>query len=115
MVCAAATASADIYTYDFMSNGLAYKINNDGSNTVSVTYEQRCKHLGWDDELGADAYSPSYPNLAGAVSIPGTVQNNNKMYRVTRIEQEAFWGCTAITSVSIPASVTTVEPNPFQY
>ena len=116
LLCAAATASAGtIYTYDFMSGGLAYKINNDGSNTVSVTFEQRSKYLGWDDELGADAYSPAYQNLVGAVSIPGTVQYSNKMYRVTRIEQEAFWGCTAITSVSIPASVTTVETNPFQY
>ena len=116
MLCAAATASAGtIYTYDFMSGGLAYKINDDGSNTVSVTYEQRSKYQGWDNDLEMEVYSPAYQNLVGAVSIPSTVQYNNKMYRVTRIEQEAFWACTGITSISIPASVTTVEVNPFQY
>ena len=114
MACAA-TASAAIYTYDFMSGGLAYKINEDGNNTVSVTHQQRSHYVGWSDELNMELCSPSYATLSGAVSIPSTVQYNNKMYRVTRIEQEAFWFCLNLTSISIPASVTTIEKNPFRY
>ncbi len=115
MLCASVAASADIYTYDFKSGDLAYKINTDGNNTVSVTFEQRSHYVTWSEEYGFNIYTPAYENLPEAVSIPSTVEYNGVTYTVTRIEQEAFWGCAGITSVSIPASVTTIEINPFQY
>ena len=113
MLCASVAASA--YTYDFMSGDLAYKINTDGNNTVSVTFEQRSQYLTWSEEYGANTYTPAYENLPEAVTIPSSVQYGGKMYRVTRIEQEAFWGCMGLKSISIPASVTAVEKNPFMY
>ena len=113
VLCAALTAGA--YTYDFMAGDLAYKINTDGSNTVSVTFEQRSQYQGWSSEYELNMYTPSYQNLPESVTIPSVVQYNGKMYRVTRIEQEAFWGCMGLKSISIPASVTAVEMNPFMY
>ena len=113
MLCASVAASA--YTYDFKSGDLAYKINTDGTNTVSVTFEQRSQYLTWSDEYGANTYTPAYENLPEALSIPSTVEYNGVTYTVTRIEQEAFWGCLGLKSISIPASVTAVEMNPFMY
>ena len=44
----------------------------------------------------------------GAVSIPETVSYNGKTYTVTSIGNEAFWGCSELTSVNIPGSVTNI-------
>lgn len=110
MLATVATASA----YDFMVGGLAYNINSDGT-TVRVTYEQRITSLGWDEETQMELYTPSYTNLSGAVTIPSTVTYNGTTYSVVDIEQEAFWACVNVTSISIPATVTSIERNPWNY
>lgn len=107
---AVATASA----YDFISGGLAYNINDDGTS-VRVTYIQRPIYLGWDEVTELDMIQPTYPNLSGAVTIPPTVMNNGTNYTVTGIENEAFHACLGLTSITIPASVTSIERNPFMY
>ena len=80
-----ATASA----YDFISGGLAYNINDDGTS-VRVTYIQQPNYIGWDEETGLNIYQPSNPNLSDAVTIPASVFNNGVNYTVTDIEQEAL-------------------------
>ena len=46
------------------------------------------------------------PNPTGCIEIPASLGGA----RVTCIELNAFWGCTNLTSVSIPASVTQIKP-----
>ncbi len=72
--------------YDFMVNGICYKIT--GTNTVEV-----CEN------------SASY---CGNVYIPSTVTYGGKTYQVTGIGTYAFYDCDGLTGVTIPNSVTTI-------
>ncbi|MBR4269732.1 MAG: leucine-rich repeat domain-containing protein [Prevotella sp.] len=68
-----------------------YNYNSDGSS-VSVTFQ--------------GTSSTSYPNeYSGEIVIPETVTYSGKTYSVTSIES-AFYGCSGLTSVTIPNSVT---------
>ena len=53
-------------------------------------------------------------NYSGDVKIPATVQKprSSKSYSVTGIGEEAFW-CSNLTSIEIPASVTTIDKEAF--
>ena len=76
--------------YDFESDGIYYLVT--GSNTVDVTYK----------DLNYNSYS-------GTVAIPATVTNNGVTYNVTGIGNSAFRGCTGLTAVSMPSSVTSID------
>ena len=99
-------AHADYFYYDnyytkenstFCVNGIYYFINDDGyATTVSVT--------------SGDEYNYKY---SGRVEIPSSVTYNGKNYQVTRIGMDAFRGCSGLTSVSIPNSVTVIADNAF--
>ena len=79
-----ATASA----YDFEVDGIYYNING---NEATVT------HKNW-----------SFGAYSGSVVIPITVTYNGTTYRVTAIDVYAFSGCTGLTSIDIPNSVTEI-------
>ena len=55
-------------------------------------------------------YSNEY---SGNVVIPESVTYNGKNYPVTSIGNDAFGGCSNLTSVTIPNSVTTIGSNAF--
>ena len=82
----------DIVSYDIEKNGIYYLITSEENKTVEVTYKDN-----------------SYNSYSGSITIPSTVQHNNKTYRVTTIDNYAFYGCSGLTSVTIPSSVTTIE------
>ena len=50
-----------------------------------------------------------HPNkYAGSVVIPQSVNYEGAEYSVTTIGENAFYGCTGLTSVTIPNSVTSI-------
>jgi hypothetical protein len=53
-----------------------------------------------------------YP-YSGDVTIPASVFHNGVVYPVTTIGAAAFRGCSALTSVTIPASVTSIGDQAF--
>lgn len=80
------------YSHDFECNGIYYRIVDDISDIVKVTY----KGKDWE------SYDHEY---SGTVVIPDSLTYRNRTYRVTEIDDYAFSGCNKMTSVSIPASV----------
>ena len=93
LLALALMAALPASAYDFMVDGLCYDRNSDGTS-VNVTYEN-----------GDD---PRYTSLSGAITIPETVTYSGTTYSVTSIGDCAFYGCSGLTSVTIPNSVTTI-------
>ena len=87
--------------YDFMVDGLCYNKNGDGTS-VTLTYEG----------TGAEGYG--YSNLNGDLVIPPSVTYDGTTYSVTTIGGRAFYGCSGLTSVTIPNSVTTIGSSAFE-
>ncbi|MDR1895195.1 MAG: leucine-rich repeat domain-containing protein [Prevotellaceae bacterium] len=50
----------------------------------------------------------------GSVVIPGTMYADDIPYTVTAIGNRAFWGCHSLTSVTVPAGVTTIRYDAFK-
>ena len=87
--------------YDFKVDGLCYNITNDTLTpyNVEVTYESENVRNGM----------VAYSNLPSSVIIPKSVIYNENSYNVTSIGGGAFYGCTGLTSVTIPNSVTSIR------
>ncbi|MDE7166283.1 MAG: leucine-rich repeat domain-containing protein, partial [Bacteroidaceae bacterium] len=78
---------------DFTVDGISYNITSAEEHTVAVT-------------SGTIRY-------VGSVVIPKSVAYGNVTYSVTTIGSEAFWGCSGLTSITIPNSVTTIGEGAF--
>ena len=88
VLCSLATLAAD-----FTVDGLSYNITSTSKLTVEVTF--------------------SDPQYSGDVVIPEKVENGGNTYSVTSIGYNAFFGCSGLTSVTIPNSVTSIGREAF--
>lgn len=93
LLALAAVITLAANAYDFIENDIAYNINSDGL-TVEVT-------------SGDSGYT-------GAITIPESVTHSSQTYQVTAIGSSAFYGCTGLTSMTIPNSVITIGNYAFQ-
>jgi hypothetical protein len=81
------------YAYDFESNGIYYNIISKDDKVIEVTYLEK-----WEE-------TPSY---IGVLTIPETVTYSDTEYTVNAIDKFAFYGCSSLTSIDLPASVTMI-------
>jgi len=86
-------------------NGIYYVFDS-SQMTATVTCEWVDYYRGQVDEYKKADYS-------GDIEIPSEVIYNEESYKVTAVGDVAFAGCTGVTSVSIPNSVTSVGANAF--
>ena len=80
-----------VWAQRFSVNGIAYNVTSTEKLTVEVTGAE----LNWD------------------IVIPAAVQYNGKTYSVKSIGGWAFFGCSELTSVTIPNSVTAIGTGAF--
>ena len=85
--------------YDFKVDGIYYYIISEDDLTVAVTYEK------YDNYYRSDC--------SGAICIPDTVAYRRKVYSVTKIADNAFNGCSGLTSVVIGNNVTNIDKYAF--
>ena len=86
--------------HDFEVDGIYYNITSSSDLTAEVTYRGS----------SSKDYSNEY---SGSVVIPESVTYNSKTYCVTSIGHFAFNGCSRLTSLTIPNSVTSIGMSAF--
>ena len=86
-------AMAYDFSYTHQGKTLYYKILTGGTNAVAVTYY---------------SMETSNNHVSGDVVIPSSVEYANVTYSVTSIGDSAFYGCSGLTSVTIPNGVTSI-------
>lgn len=80
--------------YDFVEDGVYYKITAEGKVAVC------CK-------------TTAYNSYSGQVDIPATVTHEGVNYMVTAIMENAFRGCDGLTGITIGAYVTSIGNRAF--
>ena len=99
MLIAVLLTGSHAFAYDFEVEGIYYNITDETNKTVEVTFKE--------------AYSNEY---TGTVVIPTSVERTDgTVYTVISIGSGAFYGCTGLTSIVIPNSVTTIGDEAFSY
>ena len=87
------------HAHDFEVNGIYYNYIDKDAKTVEVT-------------------QGSYPGIGpigygNDIIIPSNVTYDGITYSVTAIGEDAFSGCTALTSIAIPNSIVSIGENAF--
>lgn len=88
------SAGSNAMASDLEANGIAYDIISDSEAEVT--------------RLDGDSKYHDY------VEIPESVRINGKIYSVTRIGDDAFLSCDALTSVVMPETITEIGENAFR-
>ena len=85
-------------------SAFSFDIEVQNADGVTIYYN----YMNNGTELAVTYRGSSYNSYSGNVVIPASVTYSGKTYPVTSIGESAFDGCSALTSVTIPNSVTSI-------
>ena len=90
------------FAYDYFVNGIYYR---------KVTHQDPSGGCG---ETTLIVVNNDYPNTySGDIVVPATETVNGATYRVTYIGSEAFYGCSNLTSVTLPVNIVNIGYHAF--
>ena len=98
--------SCSAYAEYFLVDGLYYTLQADG--TAKLVSENEVLNDG--ESSIPIGFSNGY---RGDVVVPSSVEYNGEMHEVTAVSDYVFLGSTALTSITLPATVTQLGPTPF--
>lgn len=110
LILALASTATTAIAYDMKVNGIYYNINGD---EATVTYMRQ--YSVWNS---GNSYYYYENDCSGDIVIPETVTYDGKTYTVTAIGEYAFYNrysSTALKSISIPNTVTSIGKSAFYY
>lgn len=88
MICSIASKSQTISVVNSSGTNIYYNITSSAPPTVSVIQSPTC--------------------YSGILVIPDSINYNGTYYKVNAVGDSAFYGCSALTSVILPATITNV-------
>ena len=75
---------------------------------VASAYDLEIDGIYYNITSNTDVEVTSGGSYSGSITIPSTVTNNGVAYSVTSIGNKAFYGCSSLTAITIPASVKSI-------
>ena len=104
-------SSIDAYCQAYSWKGFGNFATLEG--TQIEVQEVEINGIKYQIAINAKVIYNSTNKYTGDIMIPSTISVNGKSYSVTSIGENAFSGCTGLTSVSIPSSVTRIGRSAF--